>query len=95
MKDDKFDKMARDMYQEYLKFEQKSKGNTQTQMESPFPPNHPLNRSKDYISKAKPKKTTKSGPRIPYIKEGSARVLTKSKGPNPYTGLYYCISRLI
>jgi hypothetical protein len=92
------------MFRDYLQFEKRSKNETKSQMENPFPPHHPLHhhppphrlvsQEPSPHSQVAPKKITastksKSGGKksIPRIKEGSARVLNKSKEPNPYTGM--------
>jgi hypothetical protein len=98
LRDEKFDVLAREMFRDYLQFEQRATQETKSQMESPFPQSHPLHRpniarapqqlpaAKMKARRAATRERSGGGVKIPHIKEGSARVLSKPKGPNPYTG---------
>jgi hypothetical protein len=84
------------MFRDYLQFEMRSKNETKSQMECAFPSHHPLHPHRTSIAQepSPQKKSSSKGKKksvggavaVPRIKEGSARVLTKSKESNPYTG---------
>lgn len=64
------------MFNNYLKYEKLVKNETKSAIEKQNKFNKPT----------EVKSISKNSNAIPHIKEGSARVIKKNHGPNPYTG---------
>lgn len=75
--DEKYNQIAREMFNNYLKYEQLMKNDTKSNLEKPVK------------QQTEVKSTPKHQQGIPFIKEGSAKVLKKNHGPNPYTGIIF------
>ena len=72
--DEKYNQIAREMFQNYLQYEKLMKDDAKSSIEKQLKP----------IEK-NPAVSNNSG--MPRIKEGSARMIKKNRGPNPYTGI--------